>query len=127
MADKASYTFDSGGDRIPQKQVEITSGMYAPGVAAYSPPFPTGGSFAGQVTVATAGSPVQGPNLAWNAFWLKGHPSNTSTIWVGGSTAGSATGFPLAAGETILVPVTNLNQLWFDSSGSSQAVCWLRA
>lgn len=48
------------------------------------------------------------------------------TIYVGNSTAvTTATGYPLADGESITFEVSNINQLWFIASAALQSVALL--
>lgn len=81
----------------------------------------------GQITVVTAGTEVQGPNIKGGRFALKAHPDNTDTVWVGNDGANalsSTTGFPLNPGETIIRVTRNLNELWFDADVNGAKVCW---
>jgi hypothetical protein len=82
----------------------------------------------GQITVTTAGTEVQGPDCVGGEFFLKAHPDNTDTVWVGESAGAvtSSTGFPLDAGESVVVKVGNLIDLWFDSDVNGEKICWLR-
>lgn len=90
----------------------------------------------GQITVTTAGTAVQGPDVAGInflpnelfTFLLKAHPDNTDVVWVGNDGAGditSSNAFPLNPGETAVVEDINLNALWFDADVSGAKVCWL--
>lgn len=83
---------------------------------------------AGQVTVASAGTAVSGPDVESDSgFWLKGHPDNTGSIWYGNDGQGdvdSNNGFPLSAGETIYARIGNLKLLRFDADESGEKVCW---
>lgn len=85
----------------------------------------------GQITVETAGTEVQGPDVVnANGFYIKAHTSNTGVAWVGNDGEGavsSDTGFPLRAGETIPASVWNLNQLYFDADVSGEKFCWIKA
>ena len=85
-------------------------------------------SLSGQITVTTAGTAVQGTDVPGGEFMLKPDPDNTEAIWVG-NVAGDVTnanGFPLDAGESIIVKVSNLDALWFDADVNGEKVCWLR-
>jgi len=97
----------------------------------YTPFVNTGATLSGQVTVTTAGTAVQGTDVGLdNGVYVKAHPDNTDTVWVGQDGAddvSSTTGFPLDAGEAIVVQVDNLNMLWFDADVNGEKVCWLRA
>jgi hypothetical protein len=86
----------------------------------------------GQITVAAAGTAVQGTDVTGLAgFYLTADTDNAAgIIFVGNDGAGDVTadnGFPLAVGQTIHVAVRNLNELWFDASVNGNKVCWLKA
>jgi hypothetical protein len=82
----------------------------------------------GQITVTTAGTEVQGTDCVGGEFFIKAHPDNTDTVWVGESSGGvsSSTGFPLDPGETVVVKAANLKDLWFDADVNGEKICWLR-
>lgn len=83
----------------------------------------------GQITVTTAGTAVQGPNVEGSRFALKAHPTNTGSIWMGNdvnNTVSATTGFPLDPGESIEVFARNLNVLHFDAGVSGEMLCWYR-
>ena len=82
----------------------------------------------GQVVVAAAGTAEQGPDVIGGEFFIKAHPDNTGVAWVGesGADVSDATGFPLEPGESILVRVGNLKDLYFDVDVNGEAVCWIR-
>lgn len=82
----------------------------------------------GQITVTTAGTAVRGTARPSNMVALKAHPDNTDVIWVGSDGAGDVTssnGFPLEPGETIIVQMGNLQDLWVDADVSGEKVCYL--
>lgn len=84
-------------------------------------------TFSGQVTVTTAGTPVQGPSkVGTRGFLITPLSTNTGVSWVfpWGSTK-VLKGFPVAIGLNIVLNVTNLNQVGFDVDTSGNAVCWL--
>lgn len=79
----------------------------------------------GQVTVVTAGTPVQGGSvLLDNGVYLKGHPDNTDVVWVFGADQTKANGWPLSPGEQTCSSVANLNELYFDADVSGEKICW---
>lgn len=80
----------------------------------------------GQITVTTAGTRVQGSNSLCTSLILKAHPSNTGIVYVGNSSVSSSTGFPLSAGDAVLVDAGNLNELYFDASANAQKICYLQ-
>lgn len=87
--------------------------------------------YSGQINIVTAGTAVNGPNVFNSAgFFLKAHPDNTDTVWVGNDGAddvAATTGYPLNPGEQFLVGVDNLNKLWFDADVSGNDICWHKA
>jgi hypothetical protein len=83
----------------------------------------------GQITVAAAGTAVQGTDVVGGEFFLKAHPDNTDTVWVGNDGAGDVTnanGFPLNPGESVLVQAGNLKDLYFDSDVNGEKICWVK-
>jgi hypothetical protein len=84
--------------------------------------------YSGQITVATAGTAVQGPDVPFVAgIAVKAHPDNADTVWVGNNgsnTVSSANGFPLNPGEGVVL-AGNLNQYWFNADVSGEKICWL--
>lgn len=86
----------------------------------------------GQVTVATAGTAIQGTDAPGALFLIKAHPDNTDTIWVGNDDAASpdvtsSNAFPLDARDApIVISLSNLNTLWFDADVSGEKACWLK-
>jgi len=83
----------------------------------------------GQVTVTTAGTAVQGTDTIASLVALKAHPDNTDAVWVGNDDAGDVTnanGFPLEPGETIILQVGNVNELWFDADVNGEKIAWLK-
>jgi hypothetical protein len=91
----------------------------------------TGVQVSGQITVTTAGTEVQGPDIAGsNGFYVKALAGNTGVVYVGNNGAGvvsSTTGFQLDKSNVILIQVENLNELWFDAATSGDKLCWLKA
>ena len=82
----------------------------------------------GQITVTTAGTAVQGTDQISGLVAFKAHPDNTDAVWVGNDDADDVTannGFPLEPGESIIVQVGNLKQLYFDADVNGEKVCWL--
>lgn len=98
--------------------------------AVKSLPLDVTGNISGQVTVTTATTAVQGPDVYnANGFYLRPKPTNTGVIYVGRSSGSvsATTGFALDYGDLILAQVTNLNQLFFDATVNGQTCCWLKA
>ena len=87
----------------------------------------------GTITVPTAGTPVQGPNMAVPdgfAVSLIYHPKNTGDIGVAESSAAAnlSTGDPTilsGAGQGFDLKVTNLNLIWVDASVSGEKLMYV--
>lgn len=63
---------------------------------------------------------------------VKAADANTGNIYVGGvgitaGTADATDGFELASGESILVPVTNVDKVYVIASASGQKAFWMVA
>ena len=83
----------------------------------------------GQITVTTAGTAVQGPDVPGSRFIIRAHPSNTNPVWVGNVSGDvdNANGYALAATNNgVEVEVANLSLLWFDATTNGEKLCWLR-
>ena len=85
----------------------------------------------GQITVTTAGTEVQGPDIKAQGFFIKAKSTNTGLGYVGNDGAGavaSTTGFSLSADQIIYIEfggAGNLNSQWFDSAVNGEEFCWL--
>ena len=83
--------------------------------------------FTGQITVTTAGTLVDGPDVSsLTGFRIKAHPSNTGVAWVIFGTTKND-GYPLAVGQDVFVPVVNLKMLKFDCDTSGNKLCYIKA
>lgn len=83
----------------------------------------------GQIVVTTAGTAVQGPDVAGTYFALKAHPANIGTVWFGNDgtdDVDDSTGFPLDPGEGVEVFARTLAALYFDAANSGDTICWVR-
>ena len=84
----------------------------------------------GQITVATAGTAVQGPDVRGRHFAIVAHPSNTNPVFLGNDGSedvSSTTGFALAAKEPhISLIIANLKHLWFDVTTNGEKLCWIK-
>jgi hypothetical protein len=54
---------------------------------------------------------------------IKAHPSNTDVVYVYKAGVTTATGIPLGKGESIPLPVKNLNEIYVIAGAASQDVC----
>jgi hypothetical protein len=98
---------------------------------------PQNRQLSGVITVTTAGTAVQGPDIAaWRpaeqggGFLLSTPAANTGLIYIGNDGAGdvaSTTGYERGAGEQAFVTCSNLNEVWFDASVSGEKITWLKS
>jgi hypothetical protein len=109
--------------------MKLIDGQYI--VQVVSPNVETDAAISGQITVTTAGTEVQGPNVPLdNGVYIRALTGNAGVVYVGNDGAGatsSTTGYQLDKGEAIMVQVANLNQLWFDAATNGDKFCWLKA
>ena len=88
-----------------------------------------GAPISGVITVETAGTAVQGPDVGPGEFVIKADPENTGYIYVGNDGAGdvsSANGYKLDAGEAAVLRVAKLSDVWFDSSVNGEKATWIK-
>ncbi len=79
----------------------------------------------GQITVTTAGTPVQGDDEAGQEFYIAPMPTNTGAYVLVG-TVGSTEKYAIPAGAQVVVRVSNLNELEFDVATNGDKVCFLK-
>jgi len=87
------------------------------------------GQISGQVTVATAGTAVTGPDLDVNGYvYFMTVPANTDVVYVGNdgsNDVASTTGYPLlTTGNTVMRWVQNLENLYFDAAVSGEKIAY---
>lgn len=83
----------------------------------------------GQITVTTAGTPVQGPAQSGvDPFIVSfiAHPDNTGTTWFvnGSGETGSSDGYPISASIPVIKEAANMAEFWFDASANGDIICW---
>ena len=90
-------------------------------------------ALSGQVICTCAGKAVQFTTTKAGTYLIKPLGGNNGTyIYVGndGSTTGDVTssnGYQLKKGlDSLLITVTNLNQLWLDATTNLEGACWTR-
>lgn len=86
-----------------------TTGAALPFTAANPNGNPTTG-FCGRATVTTTATAV-GTGALVNGLWVKAMEGNAATVYVGPAGVTTANGYPLAAGNQIWLPLSNLNQV----------------
>jgi len=94
--------------------------------------FNTNSFVTGQQNVTTSGTPVQLTDLVIPAgilILIKAKNGNTGTVTIGNSSANALnTGiafFALAAGQSVLLQLQNLNRIWIDSTVSGNGIEYL--
>ena len=87
-------------------------------------------AYSGQITIATAGTAVQGSDTGGgSAFYIKALSGNSGLVYVGNDGADDVTssnGFELSAGDVVFYEGI-LENLWFDAAINGDKVCWFRA
>jgi hypothetical protein len=79
--------------------------------------------------VDTAGTEVRGTTEPGEVFLIKALPANTGVMYVGNDGAdavSSSTGYPLSAGDYVMLETKNLNQIWVDASVNGEKVAWIK-
>lgn len=56
---------------------------------------------------------------------IKALAANSGTVYVGGSTVSTTTGYPLAAGEEVFISIENLDDVYVIGSADNQSVAFL--
>lgn len=84
-------------------------GNLAPGgiQRSYSFPYFVEGRLNGTLSM------LQGPDQPSENVLLKAPSTNTGVIYIGGNNVSSTIGFPLDAGDSVLLPIKNLNLVYY--------------
>lgn len=84
----------------------------------------------GQITVVTAGTAVQGPDVPGSRFMFRAMPGNTDAAYIGNSAGDvdSGNGYPLffSAADRVILDIPNLQLIWFDTAVSGEKIAWIR-
>ncbi len=83
---------------------------------------PRPGAFNDVKVVTTAGVPEALPEQKCTEVFIQAKRANTGIIYIGDSSVSSTTAPALLAGDGIVLPVANTNQLWIDASVSGEGV-----
>lgn len=88
---------------------------------------PASGIGDGSFTVTSAGTAVQvhSGSLAIVAVAITALSGNSGVLWIGGSTVADGRGLPLAAGETTVLGIDNLNKVYADTDNSTDGGSFL--
>lgn len=73
---------------------------------------------------AVTGTAAALPSQANTVLCVKGVPGNSLTIYIGGSTVTTSTGYPLAASESACFPIVNANRLYVIASSTGSSIAW---
>ena len=83
----------------------------------------------GQITVATAGTAVAGPDVGPGEFLIQpGRANSGAQVYVGNDGANdvsSSTGLSIAVGEKAIITVSSLSHVYFDAATSGDKIEWL--
>lgn len=83
----------------------------------------------GQKTVATAGTEealvASSVSLVAGLVEIKALPANTGVMYVGLNPVTSATGFPLSAGESVVLHINDLQTIYIDSTVNGEGVAYI--
>ena len=82
----------------------------------------------GRKTIATAGTEeaiATTQALAAGIIYIKALPTNTGYVYVGKDPVTSSTGYPLLAGEEIVILTDNLLDVFVDVSVNGEGVAYL--
>jgi hypothetical protein len=84
--------------------------------------------FSGQITVTTAGTAVQGPDIPGYGFFIRALSTNTGVVYLGNDGADdvtSANGFELSPGDLMFIEIPpTLENIWFDAAEDGDKFCW---
>lgn len=83
--------------------------------------------FYGQKTVTTGGTDevLAATQALVVGVTIKALSTNTNSVWVGAEGVAAATGFELAAGEQIFLPVSDLALVWLDVTTDGEGVSYV--
>lgn len=74
---------------------------------SYSFPHFAAGRLAGSI------NRVQGPDIPCENVLIKAPLANTGIVYVGGNDVSSVVGYPLEAGNAVLLPINNINLIYY--------------
>ena len=120
---------DNLNELIKLPYEDLGNGKY--GVTFVGPDLPVDTVITGQITVTTAGTAVQGPDVSLsNGVWVMAHSSNTGLVGygnTGANTVSMTTGVVLDKSQVgPIIQISNLNQLWFNAAISGDKFCWAK-
>jgi hypothetical protein len=79
----------------------------------------------GKDTVAAAGTHEQMADVPCKGVSIKALSTNTGMIYLGPDGVAAATGYQLAAGESIDIAIDNLNRIYLDAAVTGEGVTYL--
>ena len=75
--------------------------------------------------ITTAGTRVNLADNVAKSITIKANANNNGTVYIGDSTVTSSDGFPLRAGDTLSLDISNTNKIWIDASISGESISWI--
>lgn len=89
---------------------------------------PTGRARMGQIAngAVNTAKAMSGATSTSGGVILKAKAGNATPIYIGhDNTVTDLTGFPLAAGESVLLEVLNIGQIWMYGATAADRLCWV--
>jgi hypothetical protein len=105
---------DGGNPRIVTKDIGLPIILDVPALLYH-----------GIKTVTVAGERVNLDDNITKGVSIKAAVSNTGIIYIGSSGVTAENGFPLAAGDTLNMDISNTSAVWIDSSVDGESVSWI--
>ena len=95
-------------------------------ISIFSGILPAGNIGDGSKNVTAAGTAeALGSSAKCNWIAIAAKSANTGNIYVGGSTIDSTRGIPLAAGESISIPASNIASVYIDADTNGEGVTFM--
>lgn len=120
------FIVDSAGNELSNyiKNLDIALSALRDALTARLPPFSTGGT--GQVTVGTTATQITSFSTPTKHVLLKADMGNSGNIYVGfSSSVSSTTGFKLAPGENLSIPINDLSKIWLIADADGQVLYYI--
>lgn len=128
---KIVRTEDISGIQFPVSKMILGAANVDDGPVSAANPVPTGSfaqSFvAGQTSVGVSAVQVQSSSqVCRHGVQVKANMGNTGIIYVGHSSGvTTSNGYELGPGESVFVPIDNVNKVYVISDTASQGISWL--
>lgn len=87
---------------------------------------PYDATYSGIETAAAASTAYQCTNQVCVTVAFKAHPDNAGNVWLGDSNvSGASAGFPLDAGESVSIRLSNVNKAYYYADTAGDKLCWI--